>query len=176
MGMWQIIKERADQHGWFKIISFHLFILYSTTTYVFDVGSDILLAHRYYAEGDVGWGNCTTSFILIPWILQLFCAVYGLYINFKNDELFLLILSFFNLAPIALLLIAAKRFWCGKFEDSKTSETASQGFRSLEAALESGPQAALQIYIASRMNSLDTILILSIATSLFPLVLHWQVI
>ena len=83
MGMWRRIKEQADKEGWFTLISFHLALLCSVM-YVLDIGSDIILAYRYYVKGDLGWGICTTSFIVIPWILQLGVVVLDSCISYKR--------------------------------------------------------------------------------------------
>ena len=165
-----IIQTRIREEGWKTIILFHLTLIPSIALYVFDIGSDILLANKYFNEGNTGWGGSTTAFIALAWILQLIFSFYRWVKNRNKTSLFYLIFAIFNLFPIALLLNAVKQFWEDGSSDAKQTKARSQN-RTTEICCESTPQAALQLYIASQQNHLDVILIISIVTSLISVVL-----
>ena len=76
---------------------FVLLILVSILLYIIDVGSDMYLARRYFANGDYWWGTWTTVFIVIPWGLMILVALY------KADRLFVAA-AMFNLLPVAFLI------------------------------------------------------------------------
>ena len=69
------VKERIYKDGLWMIFSFHVSILLAVASYTSDVGSDYLLAGRYFKEGDIGWATFTTAFILLPWMIQLMAAL-----------------------------------------------------------------------------------------------------
>ena len=167
-------RERKEQDGLWFTLSFLPLVLLSIISYLADVWSDIFLAIRYINQGDIWWGSLTACFVIVPWIS------YGIYafVSFRNiqqrqnpqisykRELFPFILALFNLYPVALLLLAAKKYWNRECKFAKDDKSNSQFFRLFEILFESVPQASLQIYIAAQQNHVDSLLIFSIVTSL----------
>ena len=118
-------------------------------------------------EKHYAWGGLTTTFILAPWTINFVGSFYYWW-KFRNNvktELIYLLASTLNLRQVAILARAVWLKWRVKDFRAKRSKSYAKYEMLLQVILEAYPQFGLQLYIASRSNSLDAALIFSIASS-----------
>ncbi len=137
--------------------------------YIFEVGSDIILAIEYFSNGHPIWGSLTTMFIVIPGISM---SVYSIH-KWKimgRFSCFRALFAAFLISPFAwmieiiyywsLLRRAYKSTKCGKKKEyerklniltDKLDFTNEVLYRTqiFEAYMENSPQMVLQLYIIS---------------------------
>ena len=98
---------------------FILSTLKSVVLHVVDVGSDAVLAGRYYYHNDIHWATLTLVCILIPWSLTL-AAAFWLWKNNSSDANFVFLVgAVVNCGPPARLLFAVWTKWRGEAEIAK---------------------------------------------------------
>ena len=69
-------------------------IIISIALHLIDIGSDIFLAHRYYANEDYWWCGLTITFVASPWIYIIF------FIKTHDGIGITFIAAVFNLLPV----------------------------------------------------------------------------
>ena len=149
------------------------FILLATILYYFDIGSDVVLGIRYLVDGDIWWGQLTLAFVAFP-LLVAFAPGCAPTVNRSTKRLFGLphnvgpCFAAVGLFPIANQVDAAKMAANGVADLSRPKIHASLVFI-IEMLSEAVPQLTLQLYIASKTNSLDWLEILSMGSSLLTI-------
>ena len=170
MSIVQRFRRRVEKDGWLTTLIFLPLLFVSGCLYLADVGSDIAQAARYFTEGDVWWACLTLVFDLLPWF-SLLTDSFRFFNAYRDDPdwsriaLFRLIAATGNLAPIAFLIESFRDYWRGNVDNAKISKSTAQSRQFVEIMLESVPQAALQLYIASRRNRFDALLVFTVASS-----------
>ena len=141
----------------------------TTFFYVLDIGSDVVLGIRFLVNGDVGWGQLTLLFVALPLTTLALVSCCRWAVNDNARKLFGLhrcvgpCFAALGLAPIAYQVNAENLAANGETDLSRWR--ASVAFM-YEAILEAIPQLTLQLYIASKNNSIDWLSLLSIGSSL----------
>ena len=153
-------------------------ILLLTTPYYIDIGSDVSLAVRYFQEGHYYWAAFTTAFIVLPWIVTLLilpwkCCIwfFGMKLYQYHDEFrWQRLAAAFFVTPLYFKLNALKgKSKRGNSTKARELKLVWVGALLVELVLESFMQSALQLYIVSKTNKVDTLLLLSILSSFFSL-------
>ena len=163
-------------------------ILLFTSPYYLDIGSDVSLAVRYFQEGHYYWAAFTTAFIVLPWIVTLLILprsspvilerqnisssrflcfrLYGYHDELGRQRL----AAAFFVTPLYFKLNALKaKSKQGNSQKALDLKMVWVGALLVELVLESFMQSALQLYIVSKTNKVDTLLLLSILSSFFSL-------
>jgi hypothetical protein len=101
-----------------KKISFLITTILSSVLYVVDIGTDILLAARYFRRGHRNWGICTTVFIAVPWTLlgvgaAWFAFVLDFGIHGQRSQL-ILVFAVFGMVPLFINIVSLKAWAFGK--------------------------------------------------------------
>ena len=78
--------------------------------------------------------------------------------------------AIFNLIPVAILVVAAKERWEGKSGTAEKSKLITNFILLVEVGIEAFPQMSLQLYIVAQSNRLDSLLIVSILSSVYSVV------
>ena len=159
---------------WSRVI----LVLLLTIPYYSDILTDVLLAMRYFLQDDVWWGGLTTCFIVIPWLISIGLSLavqqrgktlwfYGYGCVEPHPEFqFLTLSSLLYVSPLFLKLDALRS------KQPKGSDRRGREVKFMwsvlfliEIIFESFLQLLLQLYIASRNNKLDPLLMFAIFTS-----------
>ena len=157
----------------FKRIFFCATVLFAAVMYIVDIGSDIKLAVRYFLDRHNWWGGWTTAFVAIPWLtyrvgVGLFFG--GNALDGDVESRLVILAAIFNLIPVAILVVAAKERWEGKLGDAEGWKLGANWLRLVEVGIEAFPQMSLQLCIVAQSNRLDTLLIVSILSSVYSVV------
>ena len=78
--------------------------------------------------------------------------------------------AIFNLIPVAILVVAAKERWEGKSGTAEKSKLITNFILLVEVGIEAFPQMSIQLYIVAQSNRLDSLLIVSILSSVYSVV------
>ena len=126
-----------------KNVLLFLSLVFSAFLYVFDVGSDIALAVRYFIDEHYNWAICTTVFVAVPWIL-LFLLGLAISLCLSNafEKLCLLISGIFNLHPVTLLLLGMKELCMDEDRsEAKALKSGAIAIQIIEVIFEALPQS-----------------------------------
>ena len=133
-----------------------LMMLLGLLLYLFDYGSDIYVANKYWQNGDVWWFGLTVGFIVGPSITVNITAIIQL-INYWSC-----------LAAVLQLSIVVRYLEAIKSPKSGRVHSLAR-LRYLETIIESAPQWCLQGYIMLRQWKFPTYTVVSIVLSLLSL-------
>ena len=133
-----------------------LLLLSGLVLYLFDYGSDIYVAYRYWQNGDVWWFRITVGFIIVPSIIVNITAIF----QFVNLWMCLAATLQFS---IAVRYIETMEL----LEPSRIYSLAK--LRYLETITESAPQWCLQGYIMLRQWKFPKYTVFSMSLSLLSL-------
>ena len=123
--------------------------------YIFDYGSDIYVAYRYWENGDVWWFGMTVGFIAVPSILVNITAI-------------IQVINYWTCLAAVLQLSIVFRYLEGIVWLAFSSESLAR-LRYLETITESAPQWCLQSYIMLRQWEFPWYTLASVGGSLLSL-------
>lgn len=146
---------------------FCLTIALAIAFYFFDIGSDIKLAVDYFRNGDFWWAGWTTTFVALPWAVNIAIAMWGSSDESAKEDILWISAAILNLLPVAMLLIGMhSRFVERNKMEAHDFKSFAILFNLVEVVLEAFPQYALQLYVTAYSNQINVTRAISIATSL----------
>ena len=129
--------------------------------YIFDYGSDIYVAYRYWQNGDVWWFGMTVGFIVGPSIIVNITAIHELIDSWRCLAGILQLSFIFRYFEAINSLASDQVYFMARL-------------RYLETIIESAPQWSLQGYIMLRQWKFPTYTVVSIVLSLLSLT--WSIV
>ena len=142
-----------------------LFLSVGLLLYVFDLGSDIYVALKYWENYETWWFWLTCGFICVPSLIVNFTAIF----QFRNPWSFI--------AAFAQLSIVARYIDALKKPDSRIGNFYRTHLlailRYIETITKSAPQWCLQVYIMLRQWSFPSYTVVSTVLSMMSLV--WSI-
>lgn len=124
--------------------------------YIFDYGSDIYVAYRYWENGDVWWFGITVGFIVVPSILVNITAI-------------IQVINYWTCLAAVLQLSIVFRYLEAIVSPTRSREYHLAQLRYLETITESAPQWCLQSYIMLRQWDFPWYTLASVGGSLLSL-------
>ena len=131
------------------------FLLVGLVLYLFDLGSDIYVAVKYWKNDETWWFRLTIGFICVPSIIVNFTAI------FQYMDIWTCI------AAVLQLSVVGRYFEAVCSSEPNTYSLAK--LRYLETMIESAPQWCLQVYIMLRQWSFPSYTVVSSVFSMLSL-------
>ncbi|XP_067679346.1 uncharacterized protein [Haliotis asinina] len=147
----------------------------SLITFLFDVGTDVLVTVQFFENGDIVWGSLTAGFVGVPTLLiQIFSLKW--HISDKSLSVATCLPHLFLFAPVQRYLrvirLALKARSTRSFNDIDRVYREQNDvciLRLMESFMEAAPQLCLQLYVILLTNNITILTGISVCSSLISL-------
>lgn len=144
-------------------------LIFSICSYVADIATDLVVASKYFYDGDIWWFALTLAFILVPSVIMQLVSIAWYLEDDAELHWFDIIMHILQLGPV---LRYGKALFYGMKDQRILSYSHIRDasmIRLLEAFFESAPQLVLQLYIMASQDDGDVVTAISACFSLISL-------